>query len=257
MAQSRTFTLDISAVGHGQGRRCSQMTTPVAPWQACAMNILRRTLSIVIAMLFLPACHAEPSQPTAELSLRQRSTSPLPGWDPALQLGIDDITGGAVLTWIDQDGRRIAGPQRLSSGTALRFEFREQPYQARLVRLDNALIGDDFATFAVAAAGNAPFPSTTTAAAVPASVDTQIEQLLARLAAEDGAELVRNGSAHPAGEAIAHLRRKWKQQHAAVKSLDDFIRLCATRSEQTGQPYLIRFKDGREMELATWLREAL
>ena len=38
---------------------------------------------------------------------------------------------------------------------------------------------------------------------------------------------------------------------------EDFIRLAATKSLLTGQPYLVRTRDGKEMPLNTWLSNAL
>jgi hypothetical protein len=38
---------------------------------------------------------------------------------------------------------------------------------------------------------------------------------------------------------------------------EDFIRLAASKSLLTGQPYVVRTRDGKEMHLDAWLTEAL
>ena len=91
-------------------------------------------------------------------------------------------------------------------------------------------------------------------AAAPA---VEIEALLHYVATLDGATFIRNGSAHTPAEAEAHLRLKWDRQKDQVVTAEDFIRLCATQSSVSGQPYLIRFRDGREEEAAIVLTRRL
>lgn len=93
---------------------------------------------------------------------------------------------------------------------------------------------------------------------VPAvSATAEIEALLGYVAALDGASFVRNGDAHSPREAEAHLRLKWGQQKKEIRTAEDFIRLCATKSSVSGKAYSIRFKDGREEEAAVVLGKQL
>lgn len=46
---------------------------------------------------------------------------------------------------------------------------------------------------------------------------------------------------------------KWKRAGRAVQSAPDFIRLCGTGSSMSGKPYLIRYKDGREVKASDFL----
>ncbi|HVU15858.1 MAG TPA: DUF5329 family protein [Candidatus Didemnitutus sp.] len=85
----------------------------------------------------------------------------------------------------------------------------------------------------------------------------EIEALAHFLGHLDGADFVRNGSTHTAAEAEAHLRLKWKNQSDQIVTAEDFIRLCGTGSSMTGQPYLIRFKDGHEEPCAVVLQREL
>lgn len=83
----------------------------------------------------------------------------------------------------------------------------------------------------------------------------EVEFLITRIA-HSGCQFVRNGSAHPAAEAAAHLRRKLNAAPRGL-STEQFIEHVASKSSMTGAPYLIRC-DGRDDEAsAVWLRRAL
>ena len=60
-----------------------------------------------------------------------------------------------------------------------------------------------------------------------------------------------------AAAAAEFLRRKWRHREADVGSADDFIEKVASFSSTTGQPYLIRFSDGRETPCSIFLRTEL
>ena len=76
--------------------------------------------------------------------------------------------------------------------------------------------------------------------AVPARAAESLEQTIAfflhRIETTD-ATFIRNGQAH--------------------RHPEDSIRLAAAKSLLTGQPYLVRTRDGKEMPLNTWLTDAL
>lgn len=92
--------------------------------------------------------------------------------------------------------------------------------------------------------------------AVAAPVD-EIEALLHFVGGLQGATFIRNGSAHSPSAAEAHLRLKWSNQKKQIKTAEDFIRLCATKSSMSGDPYLIRFADGHEEPAAAVLSAQL
>ena len=100
----------------------------------------------------------------------------------------------------------------------------------------------------------------TICSAVPAPAAESIEQtvafLLHRIETTD-VTLIRDGQAHTPQEAVAHVRAKYRTFKAQIKTPEDFIRLAATKSLLTGQPYLVRTRDGKEMPLNTWLSNAL
>lgn len=85
----------------------------------------------------------------------------------------------------------------------------------------------------------------------------EIDSLLAYVRGLDGVTFLRNGASHDARQAEAHLRLKWKRQEKAVKTAEDFIARCASRSSVTGRPYRIRYADGTVRDAEAVLNERL
>ncbi|MBI2512528.1 MAG: DUF5329 family protein [Opitutae bacterium] len=90
-----------------------------------------------------------------------------------------------------------------------------------------------------------------------AAATTEIEALLAHVKQLEGAAFIRNGSEHTPVAAEAHLRMKWEKQAAKIKTAEDFIELCATKSSLSSDRYRIRMKDGAVRDSAEVLRERL
>jgi hypothetical protein len=88
------------------------------------------------------------------------------------------------------------------------------------------------------------------------SLERTIDFLLHRIEAAD-ATFIRNGQEHTPKEAVAHVRAKYEHFKKGIKTPEDFIRLAATKSLVSGQPYLIRTRDGKEMPVNVWLSEEL
>ena len=88
--------------------------------------------------------------------------------------------------------------------------------------------------------------SCTPAAPPQLTEDQKIEQLIKHIAELKDATFIRNGKAHDAKAAADHLRKKWDYARKEIKTARDFIEKIATQSYVGKQPYLIRFKDGRE-----------
>jgi Family of unknown function (DUF5329) len=76
----------------------------------------------------------------------------------------------------------------------------------------------------------------------------KIEILIKRVSEMSDAQFVRNDSAYDAKTAAVFLRRKWKANDSEVKTAQDFVDKIATLSGTSGKPYVIRFKDGREVK---------
>ncbi len=107
------------------------------------------------------------------------------------------------------------------------------------------------ALLAALAAAASPAP-----AAEEAPADTEraaIEALIASVARLGDATFVRNGKPYSADSAARFLREKWRARRSEVRSAEDFIDRVASFSSTTGEPYRIRFADGREVPSAEYL----
>jgi len=87
-------------------------------------------------------------------------------------------------------------------------------------------------------------------------LDESIKFLLDYIA-KSNATFIRNGQKHTPPEAASHIKAKYEHFKSEIKTPEDFIRLSASKSLLTGQPYLVRTVDGKEMHLDAWLTEAL
>ena len=88
---------------------------------------------------------------------------------------------------------------------------------------------------------------------VPTVEKEKIESLIKEVAELKDTEFVRNGTAYNADTAAAFLRRKWESHQSDVKTARDFIDKVASFSGTSGKPYLIRFKDGTEIQSQDFL----
>jgi hypothetical protein len=85
----------------------------------------------------------------------------------------------------------------------------------------------------------------------------KIEFLLSSVENMKGAKFIRNGTEHDGKEAAEHLRIKLQKAGGKVQTADDFIRLCASKSIISGQPYMIRSSDGKTINSEQYFREKL
>jgi len=104
-----------------------------------------------------------------------------------------------------------------------------------------------FACMATFAAILASFAS---AQSAPAAEKQKIEVLIKQVGDLKDAKFVRNGWTYEPATAVRFLRGKWEANDAEVKTARDFIDKVASTS---GKPYLIRFKDGREIKSQEFL----
>ena len=88
------------------------------------------------------------------------------------------------------------------------------------------------------------------------SLEQTINYLLDYVAKSD-ATFIRNGQTHAPQEAVNHIKTKYEHFKNEIKTPEDFIRLSASKSLLTGQPYLVRTRDGKETHLDEWLTAAL
>jgi hypothetical protein len=85
----------------------------------------------------------------------------------------------------------------------------------------------------------------------------KIAYLIASIESLQGAEFIRNGTHYDAKAAADHLRLKLRMAGSRVVTADDFIRVCASASSVSGNPYQIRFADGHVVSSEAYLRQKL
>ncbi|MFA5180735.1 MAG: DUF5329 family protein [Syntrophales bacterium] len=85
----------------------------------------------------------------------------------------------------------------------------------------------------------------------------KIRYLIASVETLEGAKFIRNGSEYDARAAANHLRLKLKNAGKRVRTAEDFIKFCGSKSSMTGEPYLIRFTDGTAMKTEVFFRKKL
>jgi hypothetical protein len=101
------------------------------------------------------------------------------------------------------------------------------------------------------------FAAAAVADTLPASERAKIETLIASVEKLPGATFVRNGKAYKPATAAKFLRGKWDDRAGDIRTADDFIVKVASKSSTTGRPYLVRFRDGREVPTADFFRAEL
>jgi len=95
-------------------------------------------------------------------------------------------------------------------------------------------------------------------AAPPPQVQREIEQLIDAMG-QSGCEFQRNGTWYPAGQARAHLRRKYDylRKRDLVDSAEQFIERAGTQSSMSGKPYAVRCAGQGTVPSAQWLAARL
>lgn len=100
-------------------------------------------------------------------------------------------------------------------------------------------------------------PMTTLMAEIAPREKARIEALIADVGSLGEAKFIRNGSSHDPATAVKFLRGKWNAKTTEISTAEEFIAKAATISATTGQPYLIRMKDGTEKKCADYMNEKL
>jgi hypothetical protein len=90
----------------------------------------------------------------------------------------------------------------------------------------------------------------------PAAEQAKIDRLLAQVRSS-GATFIRNDQEYDAEKAASHLRTKLFLAGRRVQTARDFIRGVASRSQESGRPYLLRFPGTAPRPLQDWLLERL
>jgi hypothetical protein len=85
----------------------------------------------------------------------------------------------------------------------------------------------------------------------------KIRYLIGSVEALQGVTFLRNGGEYDAGKSADHLRLKLKTAGDRVKTAEDFIRFCGSKSSISGKAYRMRFPDGTVMDAEMFFRERL
>jgi hypothetical protein len=87
-------------------------------------------------------------------------------------------------------------------------------------------------------------------------LDATVQYLIGHVSGS-GLTFIRNNSRYSAAEAAEHMHRKYEHFKDEIRTPEDFIARCATRSLLTGKPYLIITAQGEEIPTSDWLGRAL
>jgi hypothetical protein len=85
----------------------------------------------------------------------------------------------------------------------------------------------------------------------------KIRYLLESVEGLEGAKFIRNGKAYDARSASDHLRLKLKNAGDRVRTAEDFIKFCGSKSSMTGVPYQIKLADGTTVKAEVFFRKKL
>ena len=100
-------------------------------------------------------------------------------------------------------------------------------------------------------------PVATHAQTLPTAERQKIESLIKYVGDLKDTKFIRNGSSYDVSTAVRFLRGKWEANDDRVKTARDFIDKVASFSGTSGKPYLIRFKDSKEIPSREFLAAEL
>ncbi|MDX2419208.1 MAG: DUF5329 family protein [Xanthomonadales bacterium] len=88
------------------------------------------------------------------------------------------------------------------------------------------------------------------------NVESTIQFLLNHVA-DSGLIFIRNSKRHDAADAAGHMSGKYEYFRDKIKTPEDFIQRCASKSLLSGRPYLVVLENGEETRTDDWLLHAL
>ena len=182
-----------------------------------------------------------------EFTIAQRTEHTVAGIEGDLAVFIDDITAGqVVVTLKDTEENIVFGPVSMQEKVAQDFRFKDFPLQIVLTKLDNALIGEDFATFRIQAQPQGLTES------------EKIEGLIESLKKlPEGTQFIRNGKKNSVQEAVELLLKKRKATKGKITQANEFLEKVASKSSVSGKPYSIQYPDGQTENAEVYLRQQL
>ena len=82
-------------------------------------------------------------------------------------------------------------------------------------------------------------------------------QFLLKHVADSGLTFIRNSERHAAVDAAEHMNSKYEYFRDKIKTPEDFIQRCASKSLMSGKLYLVVLENGEEVRTDAWLLSAL
>ena len=82
-------------------------------------------------------------------------------------------------------------------------------------------------------------------------------QFLLKHVADSGLVFIRNSEKHAAVDAAEHMNSKYEYFRDKIKTPEDFIQRCASKSLMSGKLYLVVLENGEEVRTDAWLLSAL
>ncbi len=82
-------------------------------------------------------------------------------------------------------------------------------------------------------------------------------QFLLKHVADSGLIFIRNSDKHDATDAAEPMNSKYEYFRDKIKTPEDFIQRCASKSLMSGKPYLVVLENGEEVRTDDWLLRAL
>ena len=95
------------------------------------------------------------------------------------------------------------------------------------------------------------------AAAPPPHEQSRIDRLIQVVESRKDMKFVRNGTEYSCADAGKFLRGKLESMGKEVTTAREFIERIASKSSMSGQPYQVKFADGRMMPASQFLHEEL
>ena len=94
------------------------------------------------------------------------------------------------------------------------------------------------------------------AAAGDAQLQAEIDHLI-KYVQSSNCKFIRNGKAHTPDEAIEHILKKYGHFEDRIKTTEDFIEYCASKSILSKQPYKIGCPGQEVVDSRRWFLEEL